>query len=167
MATVLIVDDDKNIRSHLATYLRGQGHAVETASDGAEALAILEHLDADVVLSDVRMAGMDGMELLREIRVRRPEAVVILMTAYATVRGAVEALREGAYDYLVKPFDLDEVQLLIDRVLEVRQLRRENRDLRRAIESPALLESANPAMRRVLEIAHQAAGSDATVLLTG
>jgi len=167
MATILIVDDEKNIRAHLATYLRGQGHTAETAGDAAEALATLERLEADVVLSDVRMAGMDGMELLREIRGRRPEAVVVLMTAYATVRGAVEALREGAYDYLVKPFDLDEIGLLLDRVLEVRQLRRENRELRRVVESPALLESANPAMRRVLEIAHQVAASDASVLLTG
>src|SRR5262249_12949606 len=155
------------IRAHLATYLRGQGHEAETASDAAEALATLERLDADVVLSDVRMAGMDGMELLREIRARRPDAVVVLMTAYATVRGAVDALREGAYDYLVKPFDLDEVGLLVARVVEVRQLRRENRDLRRAVESPTLLESENPAMRRVLEIARQVAASDATVLLSG
>jgi DNA-binding NtrC family response regulator len=167
MATVLIVDDEKNIRSHLATYLRGQGHRAETAADAAEALDVLERVDADVVLSDVRMAGMDGMELLRAIRGRRPDAVVVLMTAYGTVRGAVDALREGAYDYLVKPFDLDEVGLLLDRVIEVRQLRRENRDLRRVVESPALLASENPAMRRVLEIARQVAASDASVLLTG
>jgi NtrC-family two-component system response regulator AlgB len=113
------------------------------------------------------MAGMDGLELLHELRRRRPEAVVVLMTAYATVRGAVEAMREGAYDYLVKPFDLDEAGLLLERILEVHALRRENRELRRAVESPALLESANPAMGRVLEVARQAAASDATILLTG
>ncbi len=167
MATVLIVDDEKNIRAHLATYVRGLGHQAETAASGADALALLERLDPDVVLSDVRMAGMDGMELLREIRRRRPDAVVVLMTAYATVRGAVEAMREGAHDYLVKPFDLDEVGLVLERVLELRALRRENRLLRRAVESPARLESAAPAMQRVLEIARQAAASDATVLLTG
>ena len=114
MATILIVDDEKNIRSHLATYVRGLGHRAETAADGAEALAVLERLDVDVVLADVRMAGMDGVELLREMRRRRPDAVVVLMTAYATVRGAVEAMREGAYDYLVKPFELDEVGLLLE-----------------------------------------------------
>ena len=167
MATVLIVDDEKNIRSHLATYVRGLGHRAETAADGAEALAVLERLDVDVVLSDVRMAGMDGVELLREMRRRRPDAVVVLMTAYATVRGAVEAMREGAYDYLVKPFELDEVGLLLERILEVRGLRRENRQLRRAVEAPAMLESANAAMRRVLATARQAADSAATVLLTG
>jgi NtrC-family two-component system response regulator AlgB len=167
MATVLIVDDEKNIRSHLATYVRGLGHRTETAGDAATALGLLDSLEPDVVFSDVRMAGMDGLELLRESRRRRPEAVVVLMTAYATVRGAVEAMREGAYDYLVKPFDLDEVGLLLERVLEVRALRRENRELRRAVEAPALLESSNPAMRRVLQTARQAAASDATILLTG
>jgi DNA-binding NtrC family response regulator len=167
MAIVLIVDDEKNIRSHLATYVRGLGHRTETAGDAATALGLLDGLEPDVVFSDVRMAGMDGLELLREIRRRRPEAVVVLMTAYATVRGAVEAMRDGAYDYLVKPFDLDEVGLLLERVLEVRTLRRENRELRRAIEAPALLESSNPAMRRVLLTARQAAASDATILLTG
>jgi NtrC-family two-component system response regulator AlgB len=167
MATVLIVDDEKNIRSHLATYVRGLGHRAETAEDAATALGLLDRLEPDVVFSDVRMAGMDGLELLRETRRRRPEAVVVLMTAYGTVRGAVEAMRDGAYDYLVKPFDLDEVGLLLDRVLEVRTLRRENRELRRAVEAPALLESANLAMRRVLQTARQAAASDATVLLEG
>jgi NtrC-family two-component system response regulator AlgB len=128
---------------------------------------VLDRLDPDVVLSDVRMAGMDGVELLREMRRRRPDAVVVLMTAYATVRGAVEAMREGAYDYLVKPFELDEVGLLLERLLEVRGLRRENRELRRALDAPALLESANAAMGRVLATARQAADSTATVLLTG
>src|SRR4029453_7153433 len=167
MATVLIVDDEKNIRSHLATYVRRLGHRAETAEDAATALTLLDTLEPDVVFSDARVGGMDGLELLREIRRRRPEAVVVLMTAYATIRGAVEAMREGAYDYLVKPFDLDEAGLLLERVLEVRALRRENRELRRAVEAPALLESANVPMRRVLQTAHQAAPSDATILLTG
>jgi NtrC-family two-component system response regulator AlgB len=167
MATVLIVDDEKNIRSHLATYLRGLGHRAETAADAAEALRFLDGAEADVVFADVRMPGMDGVELLREVRRRRPESAVVLMTAYATVRGAVQAMREGASDYLVKPFDLDEAGLLLDRLIELRTLRRENRELRRAVEAPALLESQEPAMRRVLAIARQAAASDATVLLTG
>jgi len=136
MASILVVDDEKNIRTHLATYLGSLGHRVETADDGAAALSSLDRLVPDVVFSDVRMAGMDGMELLREVRRRRPEAVVVLMTAYATVAGAVEAMREGAYDYLVKPFSLDEVGLLVERVLEVHGLRQENRRLRTAVEEP-------------------------------
>ncbi len=167
MANLLIVDDEKNIRAHLARYVRGLGHVAETAENAAEALAALDRADMDVILSDVRMAGMDGLALLREIRRRRPEAVVVLMTAYATVPEAVEAMRAGAYDYLVKPFSLDQVGLLLQRVLEVRALRRENRTLRRVFDEPALLDSASPVMQRAIAVARQAAASDVTVLLTG
>jgi two-component system, NtrC family, response regulator AlgB len=167
MATILIVDDEKNIRTHLATYVRGLGHVAETADDAADALRVLDRTAADLVLSDVRMAGMDGLALLREIRRRLPEAVVVLMTAYATVEQAVEAMRAGAYDYLVKPFSLDQVGLLVTRVLEVQNLRRENRTLRRAVAEPPLLDSTSPAMQRAIATGRQAAASDVTVLLTG
>jgi NtrC-family two-component system response regulator AlgB len=167
MATILVVDDDKNIRTHLASYVRRLGHAVETADSAAAALEVLEHTEVDVVLSDVRMAGMDGLALLREIRRRRPDAVVVLMTAYATVAEAVEAMRAGAYDYFVKPFSLDQVGLLLKRVLEVSNLRRENRTLRRAADEPVLLDSASPPMQAALATARQVAGSDVTVLLFG
>ena len=93
MATILIVDDEKNIRTHLATYVRSLGHTADTAADAPAALASLTRHDTDIVLSDVRMAGMDGLALLRETRSRWPEAVVVLMTAYATVAEAVEAMR--------------------------------------------------------------------------
>ena len=167
MANILVVDDEKNIRAHLATYIRGLGHAAETAADAAAALAALDHERFDVVLSDVRMAGMDGLALLRELRRRQPETVVVLMTAYATVAQAVEAMRAGAYDYLVKPFSLDQVGLLLARVFEVQALRRENDTLRQSIAQPVLLESQSPLMQRVLATAKQVATSDATVLLTG
>jgi NtrC-family two-component system response regulator AlgB len=167
MATLLVVDDEKRIRGHLATYLEGRGHRVLTAADGAEALRCAESEAVDLVLSDVRMAGLDGMALLRELLRRQPDAVVILMTAYATIAGAVEAMKEGAFHYLVKPFALDEVGMLVERGLELAALRRDNRDLRRALDAPALLESKSPAMRAALNTAHQAAASDATVLLLG
>src|SRR6185369_17099962 len=159
MATILIVDDEKNIRTHLATYVHGLGHTVHVAQDATEALAFADAHALDVVLSDVRMTGMNGLALLTELRRRRPEAVVVLMTAYATIPGAVEAMRAGAYDYLAKPFALDEVALLLDRVLEVQQLRRENRVLRDAPPS-VRLESANARMQRVLDTARQAAPSN-------
>ncbi len=166
MATILIVDDEKNIRTHLATYVRGLGHEVHVAKDATEALGVIERHDLEVVLSDVRMTGMNGLALLTEIRRRRPDAVVVLMTAYATIPGAVEAMRAGAYDYLAKPFALDEVGLLLDRVLEVQRLRRENRVLREGT-PPVRLESANARMQRVIDTARQAAASDVTMLLTG
>src|SRR5581483_7371948 len=167
MANVLIADDEKHIRSHLAAYLRSLGHTAETAASGSEALELLGQRGFDLILSDVRMAGMDGLALLREIRKRQPDALVVLMTAYATVGQAVEAMRAGAYDYLVKPFSLDEIGMVLARALEVQTLRRENRRLRLAAEEPVLLESESPAMQRALEIARQVAASDATILLTG
>ena len=124
MATLLVVDDEANIRGHLATYLSGLGHRVHTAADAAEALRTAEREAIELVLPDVRMAGMDGLALLRELRRRRPDAIVILMTAYATVAGAVAAMKEGAFHYVVKPFALDEVGMLVERALELGTLRR-------------------------------------------
>jgi DNA-binding NtrC family response regulator len=167
MASILIVDDEKNIRTMLATFVRARGHAAEVAADGAEALAALRRGTIDVVFSDVRMAGLDGLALLGEIRGRWPDVVVVLMTAYATVAQAVEAMRAGAYDYLVKPFSIEEVGLALDRILEVLELRRENRALKSALDRPVLLESRNAKMNRVIETARQGATSAATVLLTG
>jgi DNA-binding NtrC family response regulator len=167
MANILVVDDAKNIRDHLATYVQRLGHRVKSAADGTEALAMVGAERFDLVLSDVRMAGLDGLALLREIRSRRPDTVVVLMTAYGTVPQAVEAMKVGAYDYLLKPFTLEQVGLVIERVLEVRRLREENLTLRRAFAEPALLESASPPMARVLATSRQAAASDVTVLLTG
>jgi NtrC-family two-component system response regulator AlgB len=167
MASILIVDDEKNIRSMLASFVQARGHRVETAADGAAALETLRRGSYDLVFSDVRMAGLDGLALLREIRGRWPEVVVVLMTAYATVAQAVEAMRAGAYDYLVKPFSIEEVGLTLDRVLEVLALRRENRALKSALDRPVLLESRNPRMSRVIETARQVAASGATILLTG
>jgi two-component system, NtrC family, response regulator AlgB len=167
MASVLIVDDEKNVRNHIATYVRSLGHEAEAAADAGDALAVLERRPVDVVLSDIRMAGVDGLALLRDIRRRWPDIVVVLMTAYASVPQAVEAMRAGAYDYLVKPFGLDQVRLLLERVLDVQRLRRENRTLRAAVDDPIVLESASPAMHRAIAMARQAAASDVTVLLTG
>src|SRR5262249_55027725 len=103
----------------------------------------------------------------RELRRRRVETGVILMTAYATIPDAVEAIRGGAYDYLVKPFALDQVGLVLGRLLELQGLRRENQALRQVVDAPPLLESSNAGMRQVLATAERAAASDATVLLTG
>jgi two-component system, NtrC family, response regulator AlgB len=167
MASVLIVDDDAGIRTHLATYLRDLGHAVEATADGTTALTAIERGAFDAVLSDVRMAGMDGFALLRELRQRHPETGVVLMTAYATVPDAVEAIRSGACDYLVKPFSLEQLGLVLARLLEVQALRRENRTLRLAVEAPPLLESSNPSMQQIIATARRAAASDATILITG
>jgi DNA-binding NtrC family response regulator len=167
MARILIVDDDTGIRTHLAAGVCELGHEAEVAADATEALAVMDRSGFEVVLSDVRMAGMDGLTLLRELRRRHPEAGVVLMTAYATIPDAVEAIRGGAYDYLVKPFSLEQVGLVLARLLEVQTLRHENRALRQAVEAPLPLESRNPTMQQILATARRAAASDAAVLVTG
>jgi two-component system, NtrC family, response regulator AlgB len=167
MASILIVDDDTSIRTHLAACVCELGHEAEVAADATEALAVMDRTAFDVVLSDVRMAGMDGLALLRELRRRHPDAGAVLMTAYATIPDAVDAIRSGAYDYLAKPFSLEQVGLVLARLLEVQTLRHENRALRRAIEAPLPLKSRNPAMQQLLATARRAAASDATMLVTG
>jgi NtrC-family two-component system response regulator AlgB len=167
MANVLIVDDERNIRSHLATYLTGLGHTAEIAASAEEGIAAVRRRAFDLVLSDIRMTGADGIALLGEVLRERPDTCVVLMTAYATVPQAVEAMRAGAYDYLVKPFSLDQIGVLVARALELQSLRRENRRLKNAVEPPVLLDSESAAMQRALDTARQVATTDATVLLTG
>jgi NtrC-family two-component system response regulator AlgB len=168
MAKLLVVDDEKNIRSSLSTLFESCGHQVRTAENAQEALALLDREESfDLVLSDYRMAELNGLELLQQIKRESPNLQVILMTAYATVENAVAAMRSGATDYVTKPFTLEQIQHVVDRALEVQSLRAENRVLRDVIGDQPLLESHNPAMRRLFETARQAAASEATILLIG
>jgi NtrC-family two-component system response regulator AlgB len=167
MARLLIVDDEKNIRANLASFFQSIGHQAEAAESGRQARAMIDAAPFDLVLTDFRMAEMNGLELLAEIKKRRPECLVILMTAYATVENAVAAMKAGAFDYLTKPFSLDQIQHLAERALQLQGLRAENRALRNAIDEAPLLESSSAAMVRLMETARQAAASEATVLLSG
>ena len=168
MAKLLVVDDERNIRSTLSTLFEGAGHEVTTAENAQEALTLLgQEGSFDLVLSDYRMAELNGLELLQQIKRESPNLPVILMTAYATVENAVAAMRSGATDYVTKPFTLEQIQHVVDRTLEVQNLRAENRILRDAIGDQPLLESHNPVMRRLFETARQAAASEATILLVG
>jgi two-component system, NtrC family, response regulator AlgB len=168
MAKLLIVDDEKNIRTHLATFFETCGHKVRAAESAPEALAMLANEGGfDLVLTDYRMAEVNGLALLQSIKQDNPSLPVILMTAYATVESAVAAMKSGAYDYVTKPFTLDQIQHAVARALEVQSLRAEVRFLRDAIDDQPLLESRSPVMRHLLEVAHQAATSEATILLTG
>jgi two-component system, NtrC family, response regulator AlgB len=168
MAKLLIVDDEKNIRQSLTHFLSGCGHEVTAADSAREALDLLaEGAEFDLVLSDWRMAEMNGLELLRAIKEKYPDVVVVLMTAYGTIDNAVAAMKAGAYDFLTKPFSVDQIQHVVDRVLEVRDLRSQNHALLRVVEGVPLVESRSPLFRALIETAHQAASSDAIVLLTG
>jgi two-component system, NtrC family, response regulator AlgB len=168
MAKLLVVDDDKNIRQSLTNFLTGCGHEVSPAESSREALQLLASgTQFDLVLSDWRMAEMNGLELLRAIKEKYPDLIVILMTAYATIDNAVAAMKAGAYDYLTKPFSVDQIQHVVERALEVTELRTQNQALLRVIEGVPLVESRSPLFRSLIETAHQAASSDAIVLLTG
>lgn len=167
MARIIIVDDEKNIRRNLAVFFESLGHDVLAAASGPEAIAALDDQPADLVLTDFRMAEMDGLNLLEEVKRRDPTIVVVLMTAFATVGNAVTAMKAGAQDYVTKPFTLDEIRRTLERALELRGLRVENRELRSAVEQTPMLDTASAAMRRLLDTARQAAASDATILLTG
>jgi NtrC-family two-component system response regulator AlgB len=168
MAKLLIVDDERNIRAHLTTFFEGCGHQVRAAESGQQALTLLsEDPGFDLVLTDYLMAEMNGYELMQRVKAQDPDMPVILMTAYATVDNAVAAMKAGAYDYLTKPFSLDQVQHAVERALETRRLRTENRALRDTVEDRPFLQSRTPAMRRLLHDAERAASSEAAILITG
>ena len=168
MAKLLIVDDERNIRQGICRFLESCKYKVTTAESGRQALEIIaETGDFDLVLSDWRMAEMNGLELLKAIKERFPDTIVILMTAYGTIDGAVAAMKAGAYDYITKPFSLDQVQHAVERALEFNELRSQNRALRNSIEGLPLLVSASPLFRELIETAFTAAASDASILLTG
>ncbi|MGO9455285.1 MAG: sigma-54-dependent transcriptional regulator [Candidatus Binataceae bacterium] len=168
MARILIVDDGKNIRHTLAAFFEKRGYEVQTAGSGAEALSLQSRgRGFDLILTDYRMAEMNGLELLREAKRRDPNVAVILMTAYANVQNAVSAIKAGAYDYLAKPFSLDQLDHVVERALELQILRAENRRLRDTFERRPFLEFHNPSMKRLLRSAQQLATSDIPILLVG
>jgi two-component system, NtrC family, response regulator AtoC len=170
--SVLIVDDERTLARAVKAFLLESGYEAEVAPNAEQAIGLLETLRPDVVFSDVRLPGMDGIELLRRIREFDPSIAVVIMTAYGTIEGAVEAVKLGAFDYLKKPVDLEELKLLADRAREHSQLRQELSYYRRqaAGDLPfAGVVGQSPAMRSVLDQARQIAALDETppVLIIG
>src|SRR3974390_1883665 len=127
---IVVADDEASARSGLATLLRDEGFDVSVAEDGLKALLLIQESAPDVLVTDLRMPGLDGIELLRRAREEHPETIVVLMTAYADVETAVRAMQEGAEHYLTKPLQIDELLLVIRRALEQRQGRDEANELR-------------------------------------
>ena len=169
-ASVLIVDDEFSVRDSLAHWFQKDGYRTAAAKDAQEALARLQEGGWDVVLLDVKMPGMDGLELLRRIHALDPEIVVIMITAYAAVETAVEALKEGAHDYVSKPIDPDELSHLVKKAVEQRRLRTENLQLRRKIDQLTAFDRIvgdSPQMAKVLETVRSVAATDSTVLIRG
>jgi DNA-binding NtrC family response regulator len=163
------VDDELHVRESLSAWFTEDGYEVTTAPGGKEALAILGRQPIDVVITDIRMPGMDGVELQRHIHENEPEIAVILVTAYASVSTAVEALKEGAYDYLVKPFDPEEMSRVVEKACEKVRLREENVTLKQRISgsSPEIVVGTSRVMRRALDLVDSVAPTEATVLIRG
>ncbi len=167
---VLIVDDDAEMRALMRDHLGGEGHAMARAADGPGALAALREADYDVVIADLRMQGMDGLEVLRQARGIRPEARVIIITAFGSIESAIAAMRAGALHYVPKPFKLAEISGAVGKALEDRRLREENRRLREEVAGPygfSNLLGASAAMQAVFALIRQAAPGDGNVLIVG
>jgi len=164
------VDDEVNARTALAELLRDEGYDVETAADAFKALGKYESFSPHVVVTDLKMPGMDGIELVKKIRAGEDPAAVVVMTAFGAVATAVDAMRAGAADYLTKPLNFDELLVVLDKVLETEHLRRETRQLRARVRdrvAPNNIIGIAPPMQRVFEIVEQVAPSKATVLISG
>jgi DNA-binding NtrC family response regulator len=167
---IVVIDDEANAVAALTTLLREDGYEVEGAHEAQTGLALLERIDADVVLTDLRMPGMDGLELLAKVKQLRPETMVVMMTAYGTVKTAVKAMKMGAEDYLSKPVDVEEVELVLQRVLEKKRLLEETRVLRARVATKYRFENLvgeSPSMLSAFKMVQQIAPSSASLLLTG
>lgn len=168
-ATILIVDDDAAHRTMLRMMLRGWGYNTHEVDDGEHGVTAVHERAWDAVLMDVRMARMSGIEALRQIVEYNPAIPVLIMTAYSSVATAVEALRMGAYDYLIKPLDFDVLRLTLERSLDHTRLASENRELRHKLDHSSLEEciGRSKSMRELATLITTIAPSDATVLITG
>ncbi|KPK67758.1 hypothetical protein AMJ71_07280 [candidate division TA06 bacterium SM1_40] len=170
MDSILIIEDKESMRRMLMHTMRAEGLDVDTAADGEEGIAKAKSRSYDIVLVDLKLPGKSGLEVLRAVRDQDPLTIVIVMTAFGTIETAVQAMKEGAYDFLAKPFDADHLLLLIRRALEQRNLLTENILLREACSDtqglPTII-GEGPAITKVMELVRQVAPSDANVLLMG
>jgi len=167
---ILIVEDDDLMRELMTKILAGEHYHIFQASSGEEALKLLQEQTIDLVLTDLRLTGMNGLQLLTEVRSFDQEIVVIVMTAYASVETAVEAMRKGAYDYLTKPFINDEIRVMLRRALNQRHLSRENRHLKRELRERYRFENIvgnSEAMEKVYRLIEKMSGISSNVLIVG
>jgi len=172
MMRIMVVDDEETICVALSAWLAKEGYSVETAGSGQEALALMENKRCDLYLVDFKMPGMDGMQLLAEIKTRQPDATIIMITAHGSIQSAVEAMKRGAIDYLCKPFDPEELSLLMERVGTARTLQRESETPACQWEAPRQpawggIVGQSEALRIVLNEIEEVAPSNAPVLISG
>lgn len=168
--SILVVDDEESVRDSLFSWFTDDGYYVKCAEDASKALTILESEDFGIILADLKMPGMDGLEMLRRIKALNKESIVIVMTAFATVDTAVKALKDGAFDYVTKPFDPDDLSHLIRNASKQLSLSEENEDLKRKVLSLENVEDLignSDAMQKVLEEVESVARTNSSVIITG
>jgi DNA-binding NtrC family response regulator len=168
--SILIVDDEISVRDSLYSWFVEDGYRVESAENANTALSILENKSFDIVLADIKMPGMDGLEMLRRIKLLKSDSIVIVMTAFATVDTAVQALKDGAFDYITKPFDPDDLSHLIRNASKQITLAEENENLKQKVVSLENVEDligGSEAMKRVLKEIESVAQSNSSVVITG
>ncbi|MCK4597729.1 sigma-54-dependent Fis family transcriptional regulator, partial [bacterium] len=166
MAKILVVDDERKMCVILKGMLQEKGHDVTAIEDGQKAQELLGRREFDLVITDLKMTPVDGLELLRVVKKASPETEVVLMTAYASVQTAIEAMKQGAYDYIIKPFDLEEMGLLVEKIAEKRRLVMENRQLREDLSCRGdrkMVLGSSSRMRQVMSLVDKVAPSNVTV----
>jgi two-component system response regulator PilR (NtrC family) len=169
-ANILVVDDERSIRDSLKMVLQEEGYEAQTAADGKEAMSLLEQNDYDILITDLKMPGMDGMELTKQCLQVYPQTSVIIITAYGSLETAIEALRLGAHDYILKPFDFDDVLLKIQRLIKHKELILENQALRREIHARydfSNIVGQSQQMQEVFKLIQKVAKTKGNVLITG
>jgi DNA-binding NtrC family response regulator len=168
--SILVVDDEESVRDSLYNWFVEDGYLVECAEDAKKALSMLESSGYDIILADIKMPGMDGLEMLRRIKALNSEAIVIMMTAFATVTTAVSALKDGAFDYVTKPFDPDDLSHLIRNAAKQVKLTAENESLREKVGSLEDVEDLignSDAMKKVLKEVESVAPTNSSIIITG
>ncbi len=169
-ARILVVDDEPLVCVSLTNWLREENYYVTSVNDGPAAINAVQNDRWDIVLLDYKMPGMDGIEVLRQIKEASPQTVVLMMTAYASIANSVQAMKEGAFDYILKPLDVEELSLMLSKIVEHQQLVTENLLLRKQLTDRHKYENIigkGPAMQRVFELIRTVADTNATVLVTG
>ena len=169
-ANILVIDDEESMRDSCQQTLSRDGNRVEVAEDGSRGLAMLERESFDLVILDLKMPGLSGMEVLKKIRERDPEAMVIVITGYATVESAVEAMKRGAYDFIPKPFTPGSLRVIVRRALDRRELALENVLLRGELKAsfgPEVIIGQSESMKKVEELVRKVGPTDTTVLISG
>lgn len=168
--TLLIIDDEKNIREGLAAAFEMEGYNVKTASSGTEGLSLIEKGDIDLVITDLRMPGVSGEQVLAKVTAETPGIPVIILTGHGSIDSAVDAMKHGAYNFLTKPLNLDQLDMIVKRALESREMSLKHQQLTREIEGTAALKGMvgkSPALQKVLDTIKRVSDSKASVLITG